>query len=283
MKKVIMLRGLPGSGKSTWAKEFVSRQTVGTWKRTNKDDLRAMIDIGRWSRGNEAFVLAIRDAIVKEALVAGSSVIVDDTNFEGKHESRLRQIAEENGAEFEIKDFEVSLDTAIERDRKRPNGVGETVIKSMYYKYIYLKPILKQDGLPAILCDLDGTIAVLNGRSPYDAANCSTDGLNEPVAWILRKYLDQGGTVVYMSGREDRHRAETHEWLKKHDLFRTGCFLYMRETGDFRKDAIVKRELFDRLVNPNFRIEFVLDDRDQVVEMWRACGLTCFQVAEGNF
>lgn len=59
--------------------------------------------------------------------------------------------------------------------------------------------------------------------------------------------------------------------------------LHMRKTGDMRKDAIVKREIFDGEIKDYFFIEFVLDDRNQVVEMWRDLGLTCFQVADGNF
>ena len=57
----------------------------------------------------------------------------------------------------------------------------------------------------------------------------------------------------------------------------------MRKTGDFRKDSIVKKELFDENVRGKYNIEFVLDDRNQVVEMWRSIGLVCLQVADGNF
>lgn len=57
----------------------------------------------------------------------------------------------------------------------------------------------------------------------------------------------------------------------------------MRPEGDIRKDSIVKRELFEKYVRPYYNIEFVLDDRNQVVEMWRSLGLKCLQVAEGDF
>ena len=57
----------------------------------------------------------------------------------------------------------------------------------------------------------------------------------------------------------------------------------MRKTGDNRKDSIIKEEIYRNLIEPNYNIEFVLDDRNQVVDMWRRIGLTCLQVADGNF
>ena len=56
----------------------------------------------------------------------------------------------------------------------------------------------------------------------------------------------------------------------------------MRQDGDFRRDDIVKQEILDKYIDKD-RVLFVLDDRDQVVDMWRRNGLTCFQVAEGDF
>jgi adenylate cyclase class IV len=57
----------------------------------------------------------------------------------------------------------------------------------------------------------------------------------------------------------------------------------MRKTGDNRPDNIVKKEIFDSNIKNNYYIEFVLDDRNKVVKMWRELGLTCLQVADGNF
>ena len=57
----------------------------------------------------------------------------------------------------------------------------------------------------------------------------------------------------------------------------------MRKEGDHRRDSIVKKEIYDTLIKDEFDVEFVLDDRQQVVDMWREIGLKCLQVAEGNF
>ena len=138
----------------------------------------------------------------------------------------------------------------------------------------------------AIMCDLDGTISLLNGRSPYKAETCNEDLVNEPVAKLVDAMYSQGYAIIFLSGREDKYRPQTLEFLDK----AVKCardwqhLLYMRETGDFRKDSIVKRELFINNVQSKWKVLFVLDDRQQVVDMWRdECGLTCFQVAKGDF
>ena len=60
--------------------------------------------------------------------------------------------------------------------------------------------------------------------------------------------------------------------------------LFARKSGDFRKDAVVKEEIYRRHIEGKYCIKLVLDDRDQVVSCWRdTIGLTCFQVAPGAF
>lgn len=59
--------------------------------------------------------------------------------------------------------------------------------------------------------------------------------------------------------------------------------LHMREEGDMRQDSVVKEEIYRKEIEPRFNVHLVLDDRNQVVDMWRKLGLPCWQVAEGNF
>ena len=133
----------------------------------------------------------------------------------------------------------------------------------------------------AIICDLDGTLALLNGRSPYDASTCLDDALNVPVAHVVRTYAEAGVAVILISGREARYRKPTEAWLARHDI--PYHALHLRRTRDFRKDAVIKTEIFDAHIRDRFAVIFVLDDRNQVVDMWRGMGLTCLQVAPGDF
>lgn len=281
-QEVIILKGLPGSGKSTWAKAFVL-QSAGQYKRINKDDLRDMLDAGQWSARNEKFILRARDGLIRAALDAGRSVIVDDTNLAPEHEARIRELAGD-GVPVSVRFFDTPLEECIRRDAGRPKPVGERVIREMYDQFLREGEPAQRFEPPtprAILCDLDGTLAIITGRNPYDTARCERDRLNAPVAGIVRMHHAAGYRIVLVSGREDRFRPHTERWLAKHGI--EYAELLMRQTRDNRKDSIIKREIYEREIAPRYTVEFVLDDRDQVVEMWREIGLVCLQVAPGDF
>lgn len=134
----------------------------------------------------------------------------------------------------------------------------------------------------SIICDLDGTLALICGRSPYDATHCYNDLINRPVANVLVNYRKLGFTIILLSGREEKFRPPTLRFLETHDI--TFDKLLMRRTGDNRKDNIIKREIFDQEIKDRYFIEFILDDRNQVVDMWRnELQLPCFQVYYGDF
>ncbi len=287
MLRILMLKGLPASGKSTFAKELVDREP-GKWKRVNKDDLRAMLDNGRWSKQNERFVLMLRNFIVQNSINLGFSVIVDDTNLSFKHEGDLRKLAMQLKVFFEIKDFtDVPIEDCIQRDLKRPNSVGEQVIRKMYNDFLR-PPVVPQvidKNLPtACISDLDGTLALFGNANPYDR-DFLQDKVNKPIKNILENYMGED-QLIFVSGRDSKYRDITIKWLEKSLNMITSqieSHLFMRPEGDKRKDAIVKKELYDANIKGKYNILFVLDDRNQMVEMWRGLGLTCLQVAEGNF
>jgi len=279
MKEVIMTKGLPGSGKTTWAKRMVDEET-NVYKRINKDDLRAMLDNGNFSKANEKLIIKVRDQLILAALENGNHVIVDDTNLAPKHEAHIRQLIK-GKAELIIEDFTwVPLETCIMYDLKRPNSVGSKVIKRMYRQFLEEPEVYEEDeDLPrAIIVDIDGTLAKMNDRSPYDWHKVGEDSCNLIVEDIIHKY---DGEVILMSGRDGVCYDLTEDWLGKHGI---GYHkLFMRPEGNIEKDSIIKRRMFDENIRGKYYIDFVLDDRNQVVDMWRGMGLTCLQVAEGDF
>jgi predicted kinase len=290
MKKVILIRGLPASGKSTYAKQLVD-ENPNVYKRINRDDLRMMFDNGYTSNGNEKFVKKVRDILIVKALEEGKSVVVDDTNLSERNFSRISQLVEEFNKQHndtvtvEVKEFDTPLHECIARDAQREKPVGERVIRDMHRQFFddgvrYAQ----QDGaLPkAIICDLDGTLALLNGRDPFNAAGCENDLLNVPVANTVKNYHALGYKVLLFSGRKQMHQPNTQRWLAQHNI--PYDLLVFRKDEDNRKDAIIKREIFDAHVQGKFYIEFVLDDRNQVVNMWRdELKLPCYQVYYGDF
>lgn len=292
--KLTMCRGLPGSGKTTWA--MAQPATV----RVNQDAIRRELGWTSWAAWDftgpaENEVHAIKIRRIELGLSAGRHVISDDTNLGRKRKLAMEELAKAHDADFAIKDFtDVPVDVCIKRDNLRvPEArVGEAVIHKMAVQYgLSTAPtydifahVRDQQGAAGanVICDLDGTLALFKGqRSPYDTARCETDIVNTPVCLVIRQLSRSGWGVIYLSGREDKFRAATLRWLARYNC--PVGRLHMRATGDKRKDWIVKGELFDAHIRGQYYIDFVLDDRNQVVNFWRHIGLTCFQVAEGSF
>lgn len=284
-----MLRGLPASGKSTYARELLSKPN---WKRINKDDLRAMLQDGKHSRPSEGFIIKSRDALVSLYLSEKFNVVVDDTNFNPIHETRLRELAKQYKAEFEIKDFDTSVSECIERDGQRANPVGAEVIIDMYFRWVEKKRPFDDSKKNCYIFDIDGTLARMVNRSPYDYDKSDTDELSVDVARIgvfIEFYNTMvsrvPGTeridIIICSGRDEVNREMTEKWLNDKGVFYDK--LYMRPKDDKRKDSIVKSEIFHTHIEPHYNVLGVFDDRNQVVDMWRLLGLTCFQVNYGNF
>jgi predicted kinase len=285
-------RGLPGSGKTTWAK-----QQDGA-VRVNRDELRLMLHGGRLgTQLAEAQVTRASRAAIEALLRSGSDVICDDTNLRARVVRELAELAAKAGADVVIEDFTgVPVEVCIERDAARPEPVGAPVIMGMHERYLAGKrtPLALPGPLPsaryvpdhgkplAIMVDLDGTVALMGDRSPYDAMSAHIDAPNEPVIAAVRAMHAAGYRIIYCSGRTDDAREVTAQWLDKHVGVPYEA-LHMRVTGDTRRDSIVKTEIFNEHIRHNYRVVAVFDDRNQVVRAWRDLGLTVFQVAEGDF
>ena len=282
MKKVILTKGLPGSGKSTWAKELL-KSNPNAYKRINNDDLRKMFDNIQFSHDMENFIKKAVDSLVLLALEEGKHVILDNTHLSDKPVNRIKELVK-GKAEVIIEDkfLNVPLETCIKNDLKRLESVGKDVIVKMYEQHIKkTEPIIQDSTLPkAIIVDIDGTLAHMKDRSPFDWQRVGEDECDDIIKGIVNSYDNLGVTIV-MSGRDGSCRDITIKWLEDNNIKYDS--LLMRSEDDFRKDSIVKKELFDNHIKNKYFIEYVLDDRNQVVDMWRDMGLKCLQVQPGNF
>lgn len=130
---------------------------------------------------------------------------------------------------------------------------------------------------------MDGTASIITGRSPYQEELCEQDKVNVPVIITMNLFREAGYKIIICSGRDEgRGRAPTERWLAKHEIHYDELFL--RPSGDLRKDAIIKKEIYLNQIKPKYDIFVCLDDRDQIVKMLRdELGLTVFQVNWGNF
>lgn len=127
-------------------------------------------------------------------------------------------------------------------------------------------------------CSGKGTVGKIDWTAFYKA--CVDDKPLQTTIDLITKFAGNEYDILIVSGRSDEVREETEAWLLKHFPVFDG--LLMRPEGDFTPDHELKRQWLNTRI-PKDRVFCVFDDRDQVVKMWRAEGLTCYQVADGDF
>ena len=299
--QILILVGAPGSGKSTFARYFL--RTEENWTRLCRDDFRAMqFSNENLSNHEEHIISEMIDSAIETLLSKQNNVLLDATHC--RREYIEHYIERFNSlADISFKLFELDVATLAERCKKRFQNSGKFVPMSVLKKFVKDFETLKKNfdfsmrpkntnnapitvqnaNLPkAIICDLDGTLALMRNRNPFDASHCDEDDLNEPVANVLRIFYDNGYIILLVSGREECFQQPTIRFLENNSI--SYHQLWMRKSKDYRKDSIIKREIFDTEIVGKYFIEFVLDDRNQVIDMWRKeLRLPCFQVNYGNF
>jgi predicted kinase len=288
--RLLITRGLPAAGKTTFARGLQPYVV-----RVNRDDIRIMLHGRRlftpWAEGQ---VTAVQRTMVEALLRARAAVIVDDTNLRSRTVRDWARMAARFGAGFEVHDFtDVPLEECLRRDAARPaeERVGEAAIRSMHERFLARRTLplpvpavghVPDAGLPpALLVDIDGTVALLGTRSPYDWSRVGEDLPNQPVIDAVRAMHAAGNAILFCTGRDESSRRRTEDWL---ELFVGVPYqgLFMRPDGDSRRDSVVKQEIFEREIRDRWRVAGVFEDRQHVVRMWRSLGLTVFQVAEGD-
>lgn len=332
--EILILSGLPGSGKTHRALEWVAEDPTQR-VRVNYDDLRLELYGPDWvfNRLEEAAMKVYARERVVDALTTGMSVVIDNTNLSDKVRNSWIELGALHGATPVFEEIDTPVSVCVRRDRGREGRahVGRAVIERMglFYGFIDLsdRTLYPRD---FIIVDMDGTVASCEARRkvafttawcshckiaadavdwcgkcgnimkpkrdwdkfyegvendpPIEAVVKLVELLSEPCCSPSSSSCDvwpHGLDVIVVSGRSlDKCGKGTEAWLDKH-LPVGVTHLFMRNGGDYREDSIIKQEILDLL--PKERIRYVLDDRQRVVDMWRANGLTCLQVAPGDF
>lgn len=284
--------GISNCGKSTWAREFIRNNPV--WTEINRDDMRiAFFCDGKrseyvnykFSKDKEKMITDIAETRAKRAMRNGQGIIISDTNLNGKTRAYWKNFAETHNVPYEEVVFDVPLHICMSRNRKRDITLPDRVLRQQYASYRAFKGIPSYcgtpGGVPAVIFDVDGTLASMDGRSPFDWDKVGEDKPNPHVVELAKLLHAAGYAIIVMSGRDGACRDATREWLEENGIpFEA---LFMRTAGDQRADAIIKEELFWSEVSENWDVKYVVDDRNKTVEQWRAMGIECWQVAHGDF
>jgi predicted kinase len=308
-QEMVILRGLQGSGKTTFAHDWVAQDP--DWRfRVNRDDIRKSAYNKFWglSHHMEGTVSLAEVAQAEAALNAGISVIIDATNLKARVVREWYAVANKLGVPVRVHDLLTPLEECIVRDMNREKKVGEDVIRNYNDRFfqkgklppvpenIEIEPMGRawtpNPDLPkALWVDLDGTLAERVHdlapqpvRGPYDEARVGEDAVIEHIAEMVRMYHAAGYAIIIMSGRSTDCQFESEMWLRDNNIPYDEIFMRRAVEDKGRKDNIVKHDLFWNNVAPHYNVVFCLDDRQQVVDFTReVLNIPVLQVAPGLF
>jgi len=296
MRKIIILRGIPACGKSSYALNFIKENP--TYVIVSRDGFRRMLIGDNYSQSIEKIVTNLQEHAIETILGTNKNIIIDNTHVKESYVSDICKLAERIGnIEVSEKIFDVPYLVCRERNNKRIGvaKVPEDVMASMWENFQkipktertwkfhkVIKTFERDENLPeALLVDVDGTLSLNYTRSPFEWSRVLEDKVNIPVADIVRMYHKQGIKVIIFSGRDSDCKELTCQWLRDNSI--PYDYIFMRANKDMRKDSIVKREIYENNIKGTFSVLFMLDDRDQVIREMRELGLTVLQVNYGNF
>ena len=304
MNKIILALGISGSGKTTWAKQWVKEDPTHR-VRLNYDDIRCMLG-EYWVPEREELVKYIFDKALIEAMELGYDIVIDNmSNLNSKHQAEYAKLVESHNDvytqsqyDIEHKWFTTPVEVCIERDKNREISVGEKVIRQQWRKYrneiiqhsikeMLDKQVENNPKLPhCIIVDMDATLCFNTSGRPFygpgTAEKIINDVPNISIVDLVRAYCEQYGCdLIVITGRDDSCREPTLEWLGKYGLYPN--LLLMRPEGSHLRGDEQKKLIYETKIKDKYNVDFVIDDSDKVVKMYRDLGLTVLQPNEGKF
>ena len=287
MPKLIIMQGLPASGKSTRAAEIM--EDLGNTVRINKDLLRKMLHFDKWTPRNEKETHKASKTLAGMYLNFGLNVIIDDTNLKPGNVTLWQLLAEERNLPWEIVNMETPYEDCVDNNIGREGEVPRHVIDQMAFmsgRY----PLPEK---PFVVCDIDGTIADLTHRLKYGQPGPDKDWdmffslvhKDAPRTDIIARINEDraaGHQVIFVSGRPERVRRETIHWMWRNGVVPGGedPILFMRRDDDRRPDTQTKADIYTDYLY-GYPIKHIYDDRPSVIGMWRGFGQTVIDVGNG--
>lgn len=290
MSHIIVLQGPPAAGKSTEAKKLHD---------LDKNNVIICRDSIRESRGNywipeqEAYISAIEEFEVREAIKQGLNPIIDATNLNPKTIQKWESIAKETGSTIQYKECLISFEEACKRDKERGNKVGEEVILQFFKKYYpswlpkdscenrFMQP-LELSRPKAIICDVDSVLALRTDRLDYDYSSIENDEVDFRMTHLLKSILSACEyDIFFVTARPDTEycKRKTIEWLTKHfypqywynqGIPEDNWHIYFLNPA---QDLHTKEDIYVKKIRPWFDVVTVFDNLN--TENWRKLGLLC--------
>lgn len=302
-KKIILTRGIPGSGKSTWAKAWVAEDPKNRI-RLNWDDMRNMMG-PYWVPSREPLNKHMLWDTVNTAAYCDKpyEIVIDNMNlnpdgwrtaeewvatFNASHHSSDLQVQ----YELQFVDFFTPVEECIRRDAMRPNPIGEKTIRDIWRRYRHFIQTTAVENVVAkarpttgkpkcIVIDMDSTMCFNITKRPWYGDGAAEGMLNDiPNTGVVEivKTLQNKYPVIVATGRDTSQAGVTLEWLSKHGITPTKSFF--RTQGDYRKGVEIKKGQIEQILK-DYDIVAIFEDCEPIVQMYRDMGLTVLQPNKG--
>lgn len=304
MNKIILTRGIQGSGKTTWARQWVAEDPKNR-VRINNDDIRNMLG-NYWVIEREPLVSEMKQYLTQAAMDRGYNIVIDNMNLNPKEVKFWEKVVELNNEdpdgykyEIEFKDFFIPLEECIRRDAMRPNPIGEKVIRETWKRYKhfiqttkvenYVNNLIKEDESKpyCLVVDMDSTLCFNTTKRPWYGEGAAEGMINDvPNMGVLRlveQWTKPGPTaytnnLIIATGRDTSQEEVTKQWLAKYNIYPQE--FYFRRKGDYRKGVEVKKEQIEKILE-KYNVVAIIDDCEPIVNMYREMGLTVLQPNKG--
>lgn len=294
--KAIFTVGISGSGKSTWAHDQQGYRVI------DRDKIRRRVlkfkDPGYnksrenmwhyWDWSWEDEVSKQEHSQLMHHIMMNEDVIICETNLGVKqdddHVNQMLKLLEASNYEISYHYQCIELSEALRRDRRRLDSVGDHVIYKQWLKWLTLptentgiRKYVKDASKPkSIIVDIDGTVARNVGRPPFDWDRVGEDLPIVEITNLVKMYSQADYKIIFSTGRSEDCRDITTQWLKKHVV--QSFELLMRPKDNYEPDRDIKKRMFFDEIEPNYNVDFVIDDRRQVVNLWTDIGVKVLNV-----
>lgn len=129
MKKIILMIGVPGAGKTTLAKKIAEKG----FRCMNADSIREELYGNAADQGDKEEVFGLFFKRLEEAMAEGVNLIIDNTNLNPKQRKPiLDRCAQFGYDDVQLWLLDIPLDLCLERNRSRDRIVPEDIVANMF-------------------------------------------------------------------------------------------------------------------------------------------------------
>jgi hypothetical protein len=262
-----------------------------------------------WKTAGKGYIINTLDSILdveREAILdkfnrwphLNWDIIVDAYNVNPQRVREFEKLANETGAELIIHDIYVPYLVSYKRNKEVGVRSKEyiprdviTTFYDMFYHERYRdeltdKRTIRQPELTlpsCVICDLDATLALHQGREPFEWSLLKTDKIDPRLRLLLNNFMGLY-KVLFVTGRPESARQATTEWLKDpENKLHSNWELFMRKNNDFSHGDDYKEKVYHENIEGKYNVLCVFEDSNKCVTRWRELGLLTCQVANSDF